>query len=507
IKLINSKNASRTKDLKGLKFKKMYVQDGLLNVFWVKEEKEQSQIYAESYNENLENVQGLSLVYEVKYDKVSKKSFKKTPVFVMGSTDGKSTTLVGTEVPNKDGEISVKYALINSEMEEIKAGQVDLPIEKTGKYGGLTSSYEYGKDGNLYIQSYVTMTKEERKMAQKGERFSYSILSVVNLMNEEMNSYTMKYDGKNIYNFDFIVSDKIVSIYGFFNDMEKDPSGTRTHGIFTSTINSRTLSMSDPNFSYFDQNLIDELFRGDEEDKKTTYTRGKKRKKAAEELDKDALDNRFVIEDAKLDDKNNVVLFCSKMYNYSVTTCTTNSSGGTSCTTRYYCQKSNVTTFKLDQKGDLIWASNVDRLKTYSGTSIYDLKVVKNKDSYYVIYGSTYDVDAKKKSRKSSKSGKEMRDKFEYAIITDGSGEATKKEFVVNEKGVKKADRKKVDPLGITVLDNKFYINSMKVGFKPAQTAGLCVASVACFPILYYIALSGNLRQGKGNIGTLEIIE
>jgi hypothetical protein len=507
LKLINPKNEARTKALKGLKFVKMYVQEGLLNVFWAREDKEQSQIYAEIYDEKLEKVQELSLVYEVKYDKVSKNSFKKTPIFIMGSLDGKLNTLIGTEVPNKDGEISVKYVLINPELEDIISGQIDLPIEKTGKYSGLTSSYEYGKDGNLYIQSNLRMTKEERKLAKKGDRISYSILSVVNIMKEEITTYTMKYENKNIYNFNFIVADKEVKIYGFFNDIEKDPSGTRTHGIFTSTINSNSLSMSDPNFSYFDKDLINELFKDDKEDKKNTVALSKKKRKAAEQLDQDALDNRFVIEDAKLDNKNNVVLFCSKMYNYSVTTCTTNSSGGTTCTTRYYCQKSNVTTFKLNQQGEIIWASNVDRLKTYSGTSIYDLRVIQNKENYYVIYGSSFDIDAKKKSRKSSKSLKEIRDKFEYAIISDSDGEAVKKEFVVNEKGVKKSEKKNVDPLRITVLDNKYYINSIKIGFKPALTAGLCVASIPCFPIIYFIALSGDVRQGKGNIGILEVID
>ena len=509
LRLVNRKDKGRMNDLDGMSYVDMFILDGMIHVFWLKETKSSSTIFAESYNENLEQIRGLKKVYHVDYKVTSGRLFKRSSAFALAGKGENKNILIGSEVPSEKGDdIAIKYAVVNSELEEVSDGEVDLPIEKTGKFYGLTSSYSFERDGNLYIKSYASVPKEDRKSLKKGEHSSFSILSVVDTDADEITSFPMKYIDKNIYDFDYIIGDKGVKIYGFFNDINKDPFGYVTHGIFSSTIGSKSHEMSEPNFSYFDKALFDALFKNDAEENKISKKKKKKKKKGNDAAPSDAyLDSRYVIESASVDDKNNIVLFCAKMYNYSVTTCTTSSSGGTTCTTRYYCQKSNVTTFKLNDGGEIVWASNVDRSKTYSGTSIMDVRVIEDKQNYYVVYGSTFDLDASKKNRRSSKSKTELRDKFEYAVISKADGEATKKEFVVNQPGTKKADRKGVNPVAITVIDNKFYVNSTKITFKPALTAGLCVASVACFPILYYIALSPNMRKGKGNLGTLEVVE
>jgi hypothetical protein len=351
------------------------------------------------------------------------------------------------------------------------------------------------------------MKKEERKNAQKGEFRSYSILSTVNVKENEISSFVLKFENKNIYDFDYVINEKGIKIFGFFNDFTIDATGTRTHGIFTTSINGKTLEMNDPNFSYFSKSFLDELFKGDEQDKKRTAGLFKKKRKKNEALDEVALDARFVIEKAIVDEKDNLILFCSKMFNYSVTTCTQTAGGGQSCTTRYYCEKSNVTTFKLNVTGEILWANNADRHKTYSGTSIYDLRVASDKNNHYVIYGSTVNIEKNSKDKKTSKSKKARRDFFEYAVISDQDGSSEKKEFVVNQPKTKRAEIKDVDPLNISVIDNKFYVNSMKVRYKPALTAGLCVASMVCFPVLYVVLYHGDCRRGKGNLGIINIIE
>ena len=210
------------------------------------------------------------------------------------------------------------------------------------------------------------------------------------------------------------------------------------------------------------------------------------------------MDGRFEIESVQ-EQGDNIVLFTSKMTNWSTTTC--DSKGN--CTTRYYCDKDNVTAFKINKDGGLVWASNLDRKKTYSGWNIYDVEVVSRNNKYYVIYGSSFDTDATKKNRKSKKSKAEMRDKFEYGVFDDSNGNYKKSEVVVNAPGIPKKERKSVDPKTISVIDNNFYVNSQSIKFKPGRTALYCVGALACPVLIYPIFLDGNNRKGTGNLGTI----
>lgn len=504
--LKSKKDKSRNDKLKDFQYSKTVVLKDAIYVFWTKTSKSQTDVYAESFDVELDRKEKLKKVYTAKAAPAGKKLSSIAPaVVILNGKDGNNDLLIGSEIAKGKGEnIEFDYITMDSDFKEVDKGHITLPIAQTTKFAGLSSYYEYGTDGNLYIKSYVRMSKDERKAAKKGEYSAYSILSVVDVATGDITPYTMKYDGLNIFNFDLVTEGGEVRIYGFFNDMDKDPSGLRTHGIFYTTIDKG--QMDEPKFSYFDKKTLAELFKNDAEDKKKTY--GSKRKKEKNKpMDEEALDESYVIEIAKIVDKDNIVLFCSKVYNYTVTTCTATSGGGQTCTTNYYCRKSNVTAFKLNNDGEIVWASNVDRLKTYSGWDIYDMRVVSDKNKFYVIYGSSYDVDATKKSRKTAKNRKEVRDNFEYAVFDMETGKSKKSEFVVNQPGVKKKDRKIVSPLAIQVFDNQFFVNSSRVTMKPWLTAAGCTVSLACPPVLYYVFISGDMRKGTGYLGTIQVVK
>jgi hypothetical protein len=76
----------------------------------------------------------------------------------------------------------------------------DMDVIKISRSYGLTSEYQYTPDGKLYIKTNVSMSKEERKQAKKGEHTSYSILNIVDVETSETDLYTIKYDGMNVFN-------------------------------------------------------------------------------------------------------------------------------------------------------------------------------------------------------------------------------------------------------------------------------------------------------------------
>lgn len=506
--LSSKKDKSRSAKLKDMLFNQVVVLKDEIFVFWTKATKDQVEVFAESFDLELGKKVKLKKVVVFKNPSTKQTNYGALSVVIKKSDTDVSNVLIGCETgQGKGANIAFEYVTIDTEFKETSKGKFDLDIVKGARSYGLTSTYQFASDGKLYVKTNVSMSKEERKQVKKGEHTSYSILNIVDVETSESDLYTIKYDGMNVFNFNLVNEGDDVRVYGFFNDMEKDPSGNRTHGIFFTTI--KNGEMSEPNFSYFDKSTLDELFKSDVEDKKTTkITKKDKRKgKAAEtkKLDEEALDDYFQIEIAKILDKDHIVLFCSKMYNYAVTTCSTNGSGGTSCTTNYYCKKGNVTAFNLNSKGDIVWASNVDRSITYSGTEIKDLRVVSDPTNFYVIYGSTMKENAEAKSGKSSKKTAEIRDNFEYATFDIKSGKSAKKEVLVNSASVEKKDRKTVNPLSIQVYDNQYFINSASIKLKAGRVAAACVPSIICPPILYWVFLSGDFRKGTGYLGTIKI--
>lgn len=490
VTVFDSKDAASAKKYKDLRHYKTVVFETLIYVFWTKESKEKDELYVQTFDSKLKPAQGLKKIYELKS---SKKDDKKAELFVMANHKVGETIMIGGELASNKGEdIVIEFKVLKSDLTFSSSNQVKLPMTVKYKSNDLSSNYEYGDDGNLHVRTYVTMNKEQRKAAKKGEATRFPIYSVIDVGSGKIKSYTMKFDNKNIFDFDFVITKDAIKIFGFFCDLNKDPKGNDTHGIFYAVMNPETFELTkDMNFTYFTKQQLNTLFSGDKDksDRKDKKLISSKKKKKSED---ESLASNYNIEDVQSIDKDNLVIFCSLMYNYSVTTC--NDKG--QCTTRYYCRKDNVTAFKVDANGQLVWASNMDRRITYSGWYVWDVKVINKDNKMYAVYGSDFAMNAKKKNMFSAKGGKYKSDKFEYAVFDYATGKFEKKEYKVNAVNTKKADKKTISALNVSVMDNEFYINSSRIKLKP-----LAYLSCLCPPVFYFVYLNGNSRRGSGNLG------
>jgi hypothetical protein len=340
----------------------------------------------------------------------------------------------------------------------------------------------------------VKISNEEKKQLKKGEASVYPVLMQVNPENGEVRSTNIKYQAKNTFDYSSLITKKGISLYGFFCDLNKDPKGNDTHGIFFTMLDSKTFKVKETKLTYFDKAFLDVLYAADKENQKKGG--GLFKSRADKQSDDESIDDNYVIESV-IADGDNIYLFCTIMVNWSRQVC-----NGKTCTTVYYCSKSNVTTFKLNLSGDIVWARNMDRAITYSGWDIEDLSVVKKNDNFYVVYGSQYQINASKKSMKNSKSNEQLQDRFEYAIINESTGDIRKTEQQVNKLYAKKAEKKYVNPTNIYVYDNRMYTECRQVKFKP----GLwwwCL----CPPVFTILSYNGNWRTGSGYLGTISPIK
>lgn len=490
---------------KGLKYYKTVVFENLVYVFWKKEAskggmfkkdvKAKDELYVQTFDGKLNPLQKLKKIYEL----------SASAIFVMANKNVDESIIIGGEVAAKKGDnLTIEYKVLKSDLSFLASNQVELPVTLASKSGrSLSSSYEYGDDGNLHIKTYVTLSKEDRKSAKKGEAYRYPVYSVIELASGKIQSYSIKFENKNIFNFDYVVTKDAIKLVGFFCDLIKDPRGNDTHGIFYAVLDPKTFQMAgDMNFTMFTKQQLDELFakdkdKGDRSDKRRTQT--KKKKKSEEE----SLASDYVIENIQSIDKNNIAIFCSVMYNYAVTTC----DGKGNCTTRYYCQKDNVTAFKIDDKGKIVWASNLDRRITYNGWNVWDLKVASKDGKFFVAYGSDYSIVGDKKNRKSRKSKKYKSDRFEYAMFDYATGKFTKNEYKVNPVNVKKKDKKTISALAITELDNELFVSSKVVRIKPLRVVFGCLGGLVCPPVAVAPFMFGNSYKGKGNLARITLIK
>ena len=486
------------RDKKDLDYYKTIILDHVIYVIWTRDKKDLLEIYAESFDNTLKNVNPLRKVYEIT------RSRKATDnLFIVYNKEIGNKILLGKEfaVRSAGENLRFEYKLLNEDFSVAGSQQVTLPIIATEKprrdnsFTNLDCSYQLGDDGKIYVKNTVRLSEEERKQLKKREASSYPVFMQVDPETGKLREHAVKFAGKNTFNLSSIVSKNGIRVYGFFCDLDKDPKGNDTHGIFYVSFDSEKFEQSSELLSYFDKAFLDQLYAGDAENQKKG--KGLFKSKEAKASDAESIDDNYVIEQV-IEDGDDILLFCSIMNNWTRRICTTSSNGVQSCYYQYYCTKSNVTAFRLDEFGKIVWAKNLDRSITYDGWDIYDVSVIKGASDYFVVYGSAYQINAKKKNRRNSKSRSQFVDRFEYAVCNASSGNFTKSEFQVNKLGTKTRDKKYVSETDIYLMDNKMYTQCSRTKYKGATWIGLIFP-----PSLYFLMNSPNMREGKGYMGVI----
>lgn len=506
---VELKGYTKNEKLDNLDYERSVIFDNVIYVFWTNKDKGASsrEIYVQSFDAKLKKLGKLNKIYEFAYDK---KGANKNSFFILTNKAISDKLMIGRELPIENGQnVKVEYKLVGSDFSFISSKQVTLPviinITKKGLFGrsttnGLKCNYEFGEDGNLYADDIISMDKDEAERLPKAEAKTYRLVMQINSMSGSVKSYSLKFPKKNTFNFNYVISGKDVKMYGFFSDLEKDVKGKDTHGIFYVKLDNSTFQSTDMNFAYFKKDFLDKLYNKDNEDQKKGKGLFKSKKDKAS--DDESIDDNYVIESIQKTN-GDLVLFCTIMRNWSNTVCSSNpNGGGTTCRTYYYCDKSNVTAFKLNSEGDIVWAQNMDRFMRYSGWYIHDVNVVRNADKFIVTYGSAYQMNAEKKNRKSRKSSKQYKDRLEYATFNSSDGSYVKSEYQVNKINASKKEKKFLDPSSISVIDNRMYFDYSKIGYKTGWVIGGCFAMVC--PLTYFFTFAnGNAFKGKGNLGTI----
>ncbi len=480
----------------GYHYYKCIIFDNMIYVLWVKRADEVIELYAESFDSNLSKINSLKKVYEIKGDNTDR-------LIILSNRDIGGKILIGQQFPTtNDGEqIKLEYKFMDSDFSFLSSRQVALPFAVSKKPGGIFSDdgysdgvladYRLGKDGNLYVQEVVKASSEDRKAMKKGETTVYPFFLKIDLASGQVVDYSVKFPNKNTFNVSWLVTNDGLKLFGFFSDLEKDEKGKDTHGTFFVLLDNKTLKTKTQKFWYFDKPFLDVLYASDKENQKRGG--GLFNSQRAKESDDESLDAGYNIEEV-IEDKNDVVLFCSIVRNWSELNC-----NGSKCRTLNNCQKENVTVFKLNANGEMVWAKNIDRYIKYNGLNVHDLNIIKTDYNYYVTFGSSYQVNENNKKSKNSKDI--LTDRLKYAVIST-TGDVQEKDYNVNSQNGQQNGNKLVAPSKIEVFDNKLYTSYMRSKLKPSV-----YFSCLCPPVFIYLFSLGQSQIGKGYLGTISALK
>ncbi len=487
-------------------FHSIYVFEDHIQVYFTKKKSKLIEVYVQNFDAKLKSKGELKKVYEV--NNPNSKLADGGLIILMNKSNN---ILLGTEIIDKDNkELKLDYRILNSDLSMVNSKQVTLPLivesmrrnfnnsywfnnyrYNYNQKRGAICSYVLANNSDLFVFADVTRKKDEKAKNSKKNSENYTKMMRINTLTGDLSIRNLEFENKDIDTYRFLESEDDLTIVGLYGAKNDKSSGI--NGIFKCKFN-KDLEPKDLKFTSFDKRFISELFAKDQEELE------KRKNKSDKNNDLNAELSGFYFIEKVQEEKGNIVLFCSKIYNYVIRECQSSSNGGTTCYNIPYCEKSNVTAFKINNEGEMVWAKNIDRSATYRGFwNVLDLHVIQGKDYYNVIYGSDFQVNASKKNKKSRKPRKQQSDYFEYATLAKSNGSYKKQEFKINQINTPKEKQKKIIPTNLWVFDNQIYTHTQKVKLKGSTYLG-CL----CPPAFIFMMNGGNSYKGTGNVGVIK---
>jgi len=439
----------------------VFVQQEVVYVFWTKDSKTQLEVHVQSLDLNLKEIGKLKKLQQ--YQKLNERKTREPEFFMLTNAKQNGNILFGAELAGKEGEsIKVEAKVLKPDLSFFGLVKVEIPIMVNPKTSGLTSDYIFGDDGNLHIKTRI---KED-----KGKKITdyFDLYTYANLEDGRTFHYPFKFEGKQIFDFKIIEKEGKVSFVGMFMNIDpmKRVKSAKLNGLFQANLDVENKTLANVNFEQFDIDFLRELYKSDVKDLQTSKKTG-----TLDEIDSD-----YEIEDYRISEDGEVTIFTTIKDNYSVTICPPRGA----CYTNYYCRKKNVTVFRFDNEGKLIWGKNIDRDIEYSGWNIADVKVKEDAENYYIVYGATPNVKkffAPEKAKQFKRN-----DVMEYAIMNKNTGSVKPYLYEINRPGAPKSENKSFAARDVSLLNNEMYAINNEVGRSGGGKVVRCM-TVVCFPI------------------------
>jgi hypothetical protein len=420
-------------------------------------------------------------------------------MFVIYNVEAGEKILLAREVISTNGQVSLDYKLLNSDLSVSDARMESLPIQRTGSYidpDYLSSSYQLGVDSKVYIETSIGRAESEIASLPKGASRNYKVITVIDTQLATSTSFTLSSDIKNHEGFTLDFTPNGTRFIGFFCDLKLDENGKQHHGIYSVKLDKNSNEMIDVKYTYFDQSFLDELLGS-----QTPSVIDNTKNKAHENM---GITSRYkVVEDLHRSDNGNLALFCTRdtVFQYAGSVGYVGSGGNIISTTGVL--KKDILVFELNNNGELVRGAFLRRTSSYIPDLFRDVRVTERNGSFSIFYDNeaSYYLATGKKLPTNSNTFRET--VVEYATLDFDKSSFEKHIIMVDEKPTSKQKRREIETYRMQVINNAFYVYHFDKGHLSwtnriitlltfvVPPAGFIVAGTRPFPKI----VTGNLGR------------
>lgn len=486
---------------KDLDFISIDVRENIIYIFWEKYDKKKKsrELFVESFDPLLKPIKSLKKIFSAK----SKKKNEVPDFFVCTDKDLGDSVVIGSyRLDSKLGKFKIEYAVLHKDNTVNEKKSIDFTDKANAFFTSSVISFN-ALDGKT-LSTNISYKETEK------DALSKTTLMLVDISSGKSKYLEFKLDGKHSYSSKYFVKDGKIKLFGFYSDTKQEkqtlapPSkkGKKAKldaevisgisGIYFQVYDLNTLTLESTKTNAFTKEQLKELYKQDKDD----FIEDTKNKKSTLAI----INGQYTIEDVVFLPEGEMILLTSIMKNidYTVTTVNTQT-GATSTRSVVYCEKHNVTLFKINENVDFIWSKNIDRKALYPNMLyVNDLEFITHNNSVYVTYGSSFDEKAKKRRKRKSFLGT-----IDYASFDITTGASKVENIQVNEGVAKKRDQKRVLPTFVESIDNRFYVHSIHARYKVGLTIITYIGMIG-FPYCQFFANFGYLIKADEHVGIIQ---
>lgn len=473
-------------------------------VFFEKEIKSNSKVYAMRYDYDLNPMQKRKEIYSY--------NTKEEETLILqrpGSTD---FTLLSQKYVDEGEQVKVDYSVFDEELFLVNTSQIELDLySKVSKKRASRRGYDVL--GNFHYAKTGDLVMLRRFAAKDDEPEHYSLQFISTKTGEVIARPVELEDGAYFEDTRIIfIGDELI-LSGFYSDAEE-----KKKLISGKTVNYASLGINGTFFQRYsltDRKLIastkapfgNEFVRFVSDNNPATsggITLFKKRKARQDAEDDDISDN-YYIRDVVYNAKSKTATFyCEYTNNYSVTTTTTNANGGTTTTTTYYSIRGNLFYYQVSLvDGSMNWYNSIRRYAYYSSSSpsVYYTKTLEvlPKEGGDLMFYKTHrifsDMNPSDLSGEKIKTKKLTQDFFTAKVNDrDGSFELDRPDLAPSR--LKAYQKIQLDKTLLSSYDRTLYTVNSGYSIKP----GLAIVSCATLPLcglgycIYFFAKNKTLE-------------
>lgn len=391
-------------------------------------------------DENLNTVTPLKELASKKDLLISSNSIYKDAVMIQ-SKDSTKSALILEFKNNEKSNITMGIIYFDSNLSNILIDKTDIPITQSiqSPIPWLTGRYDFGANGVVHARHIIAQTDQEAKEIWKNGKANI----LVNRFDPTVGKFemtTLQHPKNCLIDAKVLEVDSKTVYVGLYIDPNNIDQGYYAHGMFRTSVDENTAEFSPIDFNLFKI----------EDYQKMHKLEGKQILPLPYD---DRSPNEYMgdmtIEEIAQDNEGNLVVFTSMSFNYLEIRDEIRGNG-------YFCQKSDVNTFRYSPSGDFVYIGNLRRNCVFSGLNVKDLQIQYSNGTFKIHFLDKLNFSSKEQLRAIHRR-KNGRREYHYAILNTSDWSLTRDRIKIEQNSSQSKKIRFINPRSVKVIGDEVY--------------------------------------------------